>query len=79
MSSTQIPPNELADLYESLYTMLEALPDNTHPAWELAIESVLFGGEALAPNATNYGEQQAERNSFKISEYRAQYGDGEVG
>lgn len=76
MSSTQIPPNELADLYESLYTMLEALPPDTHPAWELAIESVLFGGEGLAPNATNYGEQQAERNGFKISEYRAQYGDG---
>lgn len=76
MSSTHIPPNELADLYESLYTMLEALPADTHPAWELAIESVLFGGEGLAPNATNYGEQQAERNSFKISEYRTQYGDG---
>jgi|GEM_PF-2616075 len=56
--------------------MLEALPADTHPAWELAIESVLFGGEGIAPNATNYGEQQAERNDFKISEYRAQYGDG---
>lgn len=77
MSPTSIPPNELADLYESLYTMLDALPADTHPAWELAIESILFGGAGLAPAATNYGEQQAERNDFKISDYRAQYGDGE--
>jgi hypothetical protein len=77
MTSTQIPPNELADLYESLYTMLDALPSETHPAWELAIESVLFGGEGLASDAVCYGEQQAERNDFKISDYRAQHGDGE--
>lgn len=76
MTSAQIPPNELADLYESLYTMLNALPADTHPAWELAIESALFGGEGLASDATSYGKQQAERNDFRISDYRAQYGDG---
>lgn len=76
MTSSELQPNELADLYEALYTTLEALPADTHPAWELAIESVLFGGEALAPNATSYGEQQAERNDFKISDYRTHYGDG---
>jgi hypothetical protein len=56
--------------------MLEALPAETHPAWELALESVLFGGEGLASGATNYGEQQATRNDFKIADYRHQYGDG---
>ena len=77
MSPSQIPPNKLADRYESLYTLLECLPADTHPAWELAVESVLFGGEGLAPDVTCYGEQQAEQNNFSISAYRAQYGDGD--
>jgi hypothetical protein len=69
-------PNELADLYDAFYSVLQQLPDETHPAWRAAIETVLFGGEALTPDASSYGEQQAERNEFKMTEYRERYGDG---
>jgi len=72
-----LSPNELADLYDALFAVLDNLPKETHPAWKMAVESVVFGGEGNAPGATNYGEQQAERNEFKITEYRDQYGDGE--
>lgn len=77
MTGEKLPPNELADLYEALFTVLESLPEETHPAWEFAIESILFGGTGLAAGIASYGEQQADRNEFKISDYRAQYGDGE--
>lgn len=76
MSVGSIPPNELADYYDGLFTLLEMLSDDSHPGWVLAIESVLFGGEGLAPGVNPYGQQQSERNGFKISTYRAQYGDG---
>lgn len=77
MPSSELQPNELADRYEALSAVLDQLPSETHAAWKTAIEAVLFGGEALAPAATCYGEQQAERNEFKMAEYRAQYGDGD--
>ena len=77
MAKVDIPPNRLADLYDALYTVLETLPSETHPAWELAIESVLFGGEGISSGVTPFGEQQAKQNDFKISDYRAQYGDGD--
>lgn len=77
MTRSSLSPNTLADLYDLLSIMLEALPVETHPAWELAVESVLFGGEGIAPEAVPYGEQQSENNEFKMTVYRAQYGDGE--
>lgn len=73
----ELPPNELADLYEALFTVLEHLPEGTHPGWEFAITSVLFGGDGLAPGTRSYGEQQATRNRFSIGDYRSQYGDGD--
>jgi hypothetical protein len=77
MTETKLPPNELADLYEAFYTMREWFPENVDPLWELAIESILFGGVGLADGNSPYGEQQAEQNNFKIGEYRSYYGDGE--
>ncbi|RXK48013.1 hypothetical protein [Halorientalis pallida] len=77
MTETKLPPNELADLYEVFYTMREEFPEDVDPLWELAIESILFGGVGLADGNTSYGEQQAENNDFKIGEYRSFYGDGE--
>ncbi|MBB6644884.1 hypothetical protein [Halobellus ruber] len=77
MTSSELPPNELADRYEALSAVLNQLPSDTHPAWQTAIKAVLFGGEGLTAGVTCYGEQQAERNGFKLSEYRAQYGDGD--
>jgi hypothetical protein len=77
MTGSSLPPNPLADLYDSLYIMLEALPAETHPAWELAIESILFGGEGITSETISYGEQQAKKNDFRMSAYRTQYGDGE--
>jgi len=77
MPDNTVPPNELADFYDGFFTVLELLPDDAHPLWQLTIESVLFRGEALADGARPYGEQQAERNSFKMAAYREQYGDGE--
>jgi hypothetical protein len=76
MSEPSLAPNELADLYEGLFTLLENLPEETHPGWRFAIESVLFGGEGLAEDARPYGAQQAERNEFHISDYRDEYGNG---
>ena len=75
-TETDIPPNELSDLYEAFFTLLEHLPEETHPGWVFAIESILFGGEGLAEDATCYGEQQRDRNEFKITTYRELYGDG---
>ena len=77
MTEQSLSPNELVDIYDGLFTVLENLPEDTHPLWQLAIESVLFGGEGLADSAQTYGEQQAERNTFKMSSYREQYGNGE--
>lgn len=77
MSDAPIPPNELADLYEAFFTLLENIPDESHPGWRFAIESILFGGDGIVEEASGYGEQQAERNDFKITDYREQYGDGE--
>lgn len=77
MSQDSLPPNELAEYYDSLFTVLDQLPNGSHPAWELALESILFGGEGIQDNAKPYGEQQAERNSFNIADYRDQYGTGE--
>lgn len=77
MTGSGLSPNPLADLYDSLSIMLEALPAETHPAWELAVESVLFGGEGIAPETVSYGEQQANKNDFRMAAYRTRYGDGE--
>jgi len=71
----EIPPNELADLYEGLFTVRENLPEDANPLWRYAIESILFEEGGLA-NETSYGEQQAETNAFNISAYRIQYGNG---
>lgn len=77
MAEQSLPPNELADLYDALFTLFVNLPDETHPAWELAVESVVFGSDGLAPEVSSYAEQQGARNEFKIAAYRAEYGDGE--
>jgi hypothetical protein len=66
----------LADLYDGLFNLLEQLPEETHPGWVFAVESVIFGGEGLAEDVACYGEQQADRNEFDISSYREAYGDG---
>lgn len=71
-----IVPNEVADLYEALFTLREAFPDDVNPLWELAIESILFGGDGLADGNKSYGELQADNNAFKIAEYRSHYGNG---
>lgn len=71
----EIPPNELADLYEGFFTVRESLPETVDPLWRYSIESILFDKEGLA-NETSYGEQQAEKNNFDISAYRIQYGNG---
>ena len=76
MSKSSPPPNELADLYESFLILLDHLPEDTHPGWTFAIETVLFGGEGLDPDVACYGEQQATRNDFKITTYRERYGNG---
>ncbi|MFC6975894.1 hypothetical protein ACFQL1_16295 [Halomicroarcula sp. GCM10025709] len=76
MSDRALAPNELADLYDGLIVLIECLPEQTYPAWEFALESVLFGGDGLTEDAVSYGEQQAIRNEFKITTYREQYGDG---
>ena len=77
MTGSSLSPNRLADLYDSLSIMLEALPVETHPAWELAIESVLFDGEGIAPETVPYGEQQANKNDFRMAAYRTRYGNGD--
>ena len=33
-------PNELADLYDGLFIILEHLPEQTYPPWEFALESI---------------------------------------
>lgn len=76
MSDDGPGPNELADLYDGLFLVLDCLPEQTYPAWEFALESVLFGGDGLAEDTVSYGEQQAIRNDFKITTYRDRYGDG---
>lgn len=78
MTATNISPNELAEYYDSIFAVLNQVPSDSHPAWEFALESALFGGEGLADNAKPYGEQQSERNSFKIAEYREQFGNGDT-
>lgn len=70
-------PNQLADIYDGLRFMLENLPDEANPLWEFAIESVLFGDEGLADDVECFGKQQADRNSFKMRDYRTRYGDGD--
>jgi len=77
MANGRPASNKLADLYDALFTLLEELPDDSHPGWAFAIESVLFGGEGLHPETPCYGEQQAERNDFSMRDYRQQYGDGD--
>jgi hypothetical protein len=77
MTESSLSPNPLAELYDSLRIILETIPAETHPAWELAIESVIFGGEGIAPGVVPYGEQQAKRNDFRMAAYRTQYGNGE--
>lgn len=76
--SSHIEPNELAELYEALRSLFESLPEETHPVWEEALETILYGGEALLPDRIPYGEQQAERNEFKMRDYRQVYGDGDL-
>lgn len=71
-------PNELAEMYDGLRQLYNALPDDAHPVWTEAIETVLFDGEYLVPGQTAYGEQQAERNDFAMPDYREAFGDGEI-
>lgn len=75
--SPELQPNELADWYEALSAIHESLPSETHSRWKSAIESIIFGGNMLAPETPCYGEQQATRNSFKLDDYRNVYGDGD--
>lgn len=77
MTTARLAPNELADLYDGLLTVLEYLPEDTHPGWRYAVESIVFGGDGLRDGALSYGEQQAARNNFTIHAYRDRYGDGE--
>jgi len=56
---------------------LNELSDETHPLWKEAIESVVYGGKFLQKEATPYGEQQAERNEFSMSDYRDEFGNRE--
>lgn len=77
MTTETLRPNELADLYEAMFLVLENIPEESHPGWQFAVESVLFGGEGLTTDASSYGQQQSTRNDFKISEYRDEFGDGE--
>jgi hypothetical protein len=69
--------NELVELYECLSLLYDSLPPGTDSEWELAVKSVLFGGELLASQASCYGQQQNERNRRQRTEYARQYGDGE--
>ncbi len=75
MSSSQ--DNELVELYDSLSVLYNSLPAGTAPAWELAVKSVLYGGEFLAENATCYGEQQNKRNNCYRREYVRSCGNGD--
>jgi hypothetical protein len=75
--TSEIPPNELADLYDGLYALLERMPETAHPGWRTAVESVAFTGEYLRPKVRSYGTQQRERNDFGMPDYREQYGNGE--
>jgi len=75
--SNRPPPNALADLYDGLFTIRKEFSDQTDPLWRLAIESLLFGGDGLAPDMTPYGEQQAEQNSFTMTDYRDRYGNSD--
>ncbi|WP_245576022.1 metallophosphoesterase [Haloplanus natans] len=60
------PDKELIELYDGLSVLYDSLPAHTNPEWKLALESVLYGGELLAEDATCYGKQQNRRND----EYR---------
>lgn len=77
MNEDSISPNALAEYYDGIFMVLDHLPSDSHPVWEFALESVLFGGEGLNDEAIPYGEQQAERNDFTIGEYRERYGNGD--
>lgn len=69
--------NELAELYDVLSVVYDALPTGTCPEWGDALHSVLYGGELLADDADCYGKQQNIRNNHKQSELRRWYGNGE--
>lgn len=77
MTTKHPTSNELADIYEALFLVLDNIPDDSHPGWRFAVESALFGGEGLASSATSFGEQQSNRNDFRIRDYRDEFGDGE--
>jgi hypothetical protein len=80
-------PNELAELYDifkTLSTLLEAYleadgryqlnDDSPLAEWQATLESRWTGDGT--PGHPVYGVQQAERNSFSMSDYRAAYANG---
>jgi tetratricopeptide (TPR) repeat protein len=68
----------LAEYYDGLYAVYQAMPDTVHPLWQEALTTVLFGGDGLAESATEFGAQQSERNDTPISVLREEYGNGEL-
>lgn len=69
--------NELIELYDCLSVLYNSLPPDTHPEWNAAVKSVLYGGELLADGASCYGKQQSERNRGTRVEYIQTHGNGE--
>lgn len=75
LTDTMGSGNELAELYDCLSVLYDALPTETDSEWELALKSVLFGGELLAAEASCYGKQQNERNRQQRKDYVRKYGN----
>jgi predicted flap endonuclease-1-like 5' DNA nuclease len=84
-----VPRSELAEYYESVSNLRElhkalygGAPEEVLPAddpmtqWADLVAAVR-GDEGLADWERGYGLQQNERNEFRITEYRSEYGNGE--
>jgi len=86
-----VEPNELAEYYELFRTfesLLERLiesdqttyrVDGDHPMnqWRVEVSDIVFGN-GPTEDSPNYGQQQGSRNPYKMSEYRAAFGNGET-
>lgn len=89
VTESQIPANELAELYDSfeqLHTLLQRMVDadsietpdgETHPMERYADAVVSRNRGTGTDTAESYGQQQYARNPFPMAAYRERYGNGD--
>ena len=84
-----IPPNELAELYESISLLntvlneyvstaddIEVGSDDPIAQWQAFIEDAVFG-DGVLPEIPSLGKLHAEYNDFAMDQYRERYGNGD--